>query len=48
MEDQGELDHDDEDKYYSLKRQGEKEILVRMKRGVYGYFLIEIFFPFDF
>ncbi|KAL4460510.1 hypothetical protein ABPG74_000261 [Tetrahymena malaccensis] len=26
-EDQGELDHDDEDKYYSLKRQGEKEIL---------------------
>lgn len=28
MEDQGELDHDDEDTYYGLKRQGEKEILV--------------------
>ncbi len=27
MEDQGELDHQDEDVYYSLKRQGEKEIL---------------------
>lgn len=28
MEDQGELDHDDEDTYYGLKRQGEKEVLV--------------------
>lgn len=28
MEYQGELDHEDEEKYYSLKRQGEKEVLV--------------------